>query len=62
MKIPFVGGELFRVGGRMETDGRDEGFRNFTKAPKNVISFAEVFENLFPFPASNVNEFRIVGK
>ena len=36
-------------------------FRNFTKAPKNSISDDEVFENLFPFSASNGIKFRIVG-
>ena len=37
-------------------------FHNFTKAPKNFISVAEFFENLFPFSASNGNKFRIMGK
>jgi hypothetical protein len=39
-------------------------FRNFMKAPKNIMSIsnAEVFENLFPFSVSSVNKFRIVGK
>ena len=63
MKILLVGAEL-----SVWTDGWKDAtklvvaFRNFTKAPKNFISVAEIFENLFQFSASNGNKFRLLGK
>ena len=61
MKICLVGAELFHVDGRTDATKLVVAFRNFTKAPKNIISVAEVFENLFPFSTSSGIKFQVVG-